>query len=562
MQENSNTIRTYSERADSFIKQYEGLTAEQVHPYMDIALPKPALSVLDVGAGSGRDAAWFADQGIDVVALEPADGLREQAKAHHADKDIHWVSDKLPELGRIHKEGYRFDFIMLSAVWMHIPPEKRGEAFDALSKLVKPGGKILITLRHGPSPEGRTMYPVSTDELHTLSEKHFGILETIDNGQSSDQLGRSSVYWEQVVTHLPGGYQDALTWLKDIVRNDRKSSTYKVGLLRSVKEVLQRHPESVRDVDDFTVSIPLAHVTREWLTTYQNMSELDIPQLPGEKKMPSFPALSVDTDVVYTGDEAKAIGNAFLDARRRIKTMPVKHVRHPHEERGQVFSVHHDPFRSSEEFVFNDDFVASFGELHLGKDLAKVLVEYADLVEAGLFHEWARLSSGYADASSQGEKVALNRRMQRALYGKEFLYFAHPVSQYGTPLEAKVEAMIQKAFPAYTIENPNTAEHEANYNQEGMEYFVTLCNELQGLCFTTFLDGSMGAGVYKEIESFIRRGVPVHGILFPDNKVIAVSSMDDLKDVPVLSVEESRAKVKAERAFFQEQAEKTKTIDS
>lgn len=37
------------------------------------------LLALDVGAGSGRDAAWLASWGYEVVAAEPAAGMRREA---------------------------------------------------------------------------------------------------------------------------------------------------------------------------------------------------------------------------------------------------------------------------------------------------------------------------------------------------------------------------------------------------------------------------------------------------------------------------------------------------
>lgn len=545
---NQETINTYSEEAGSFVKQYEGISTPQVHPYLEAVLPSLSPAVLDVGAGSGRDAAWFAERGIDVVAVEPAKGLRAKGEAFHEGSPIHWVSDRLPELERLNREGYRFDFIMLSAVWMHIPPEQREKAFESLTGLLKPDGKMLITLRHGPSPEGRVMYPVSIEELKFLSEKHLGMLESIEQENTTDKLGRSNVYWEQVVTSLPGGYQAALGWLREIILHDRKSSTYKLGLVRSVKEALQQHKEDLREVDDFTVAIPLARVVSSWLRTYSKMSEFNIPQLPGGKKSSGVGVPKIDGETIFEGEEAKHIAGAFIEARRRIVDMPVRHVTRPDDPDRRVFKALGSTYRPEDSFCLNDEFIASFGELHLGKDLAKVLSDYGEIVEAGLFHEWVRLSSGYADAATEGEKVAMNRRIQRALYDREFIYFAHPVSLYDTPFEAKLEQLIKKAFPEYEIENPNTKLHARGYEKEGMKYFTTLCKDLQAICFTTFADGTIGAGVAREIETFLEEGKAATGVIFPECRVVRLTSPEDLKSFYICNVEESRARVKAEKA--------------
>ena len=55
----------------------------------------PAL-VLDVGAGSGRDAAWLTRLGHDVVAVEPSPAMRAEAERRHADQRIRWIADSLP----------------------------------------------------------------------------------------------------------------------------------------------------------------------------------------------------------------------------------------------------------------------------------------------------------------------------------------------------------------------------------------------------------------------------------------------------------------------------------
>ena len=60
--------------------RYESLRAEDVHAAFLGLLPRGSdLLALDVGAGSGRDAAWLRGLGFEVVAVEPARGMREAA---------------------------------------------------------------------------------------------------------------------------------------------------------------------------------------------------------------------------------------------------------------------------------------------------------------------------------------------------------------------------------------------------------------------------------------------------------------------------------------------------
>ena len=77
---------------------------------------------LDVGGGSGRDAAWLARRGYQVVAVEPAAGMRAEAMRRHPDAAIRWLDDRLPALSKVHGLGLAFDLVLVAAVWQHVAP--------------------------------------------------------------------------------------------------------------------------------------------------------------------------------------------------------------------------------------------------------------------------------------------------------------------------------------------------------------------------------------------------------------------------------------------------------
>ncbi len=61
-----------------------------------------------------------------------------------------------------------FDLIWLSAVWMHDPPGDRQRALRKLATLLKPGGRLVVTFRHGPAPADRPMFETSAAEIERL----------------------------------------------------------------------------------------------------------------------------------------------------------------------------------------------------------------------------------------------------------------------------------------------------------------------------------------------------------------------------------------------------------
>jgi protein-L-isoaspartate O-methyltransferase len=78
-QRNSDTIGPYDAKAGVLAARYETVRADAVHAALLQFIPHgPDLIALDVGAGSGRDGAWLASLGYDVIAVEPAAGMRAE----------------------------------------------------------------------------------------------------------------------------------------------------------------------------------------------------------------------------------------------------------------------------------------------------------------------------------------------------------------------------------------------------------------------------------------------------------------------------------------------------
>ena len=84
----------YAEEAEALLVQYESVTFEQTQGKILHLIPPAPCGVLDIGAGTGRDAAGFAALGHSVVAVEPTDVFRTRAAALHPSPAIEWVDDK------------------------------------------------------------------------------------------------------------------------------------------------------------------------------------------------------------------------------------------------------------------------------------------------------------------------------------------------------------------------------------------------------------------------------------------------------------------------------------
>jgi SAM-dependent methyltransferase len=191
-------IDQYSGTASEKFIRYEGFDPAEVHRSVSPLLRRRAGTALDVGAGSGRDAHWLSQMGYEVLAIEPS-ALRQMAQEKYP--HLHWLDDRLPGLEATRRTGRQFDLIWLSAVWMHIPPGQRQQAFESLTSLLQPGGLIMLSYRNGGTPDVH-MYPVPDDELpHLAAAKGLTLLL---HEQQDDIQQRMSVAWHTVLLQKTG----------------------------------------------------------------------------------------------------------------------------------------------------------------------------------------------------------------------------------------------------------------------------------------------------------------------------------------------------------------------
>ncbi|MCU7820447.1 class I SAM-dependent methyltransferase [Kitasatospora sp. DSM 101779] len=192
----------YAEAADLLAVQYEAVTFEQVHHEVLHLVPAGPGRVLDVGAGTGRDAAALAARGHRVVAVEPTTALRRHGRRLHPGTGIDWVDDSLPELSGA-RDGQRFDAVFATAVWMHLDPAERSRALARIAELLAPGGRFFVQLRHGPVPAGRRMFEVSAAD--TVAAARALGLRLLHRSERPDLHGRDGVRWSSLVLQAGGG---------------------------------------------------------------------------------------------------------------------------------------------------------------------------------------------------------------------------------------------------------------------------------------------------------------------------------------------------------------------
>src|SRR5262245_18979176 len=184
----------YTDGIDDLVRKFESISFTGLHGPILHLVPKNPCRILDIGAGSGRDAAAFAAMGHRVAAVEPSAALRLRAAELHPSPQIEWIDDSLPGLATMAQRPEDFDLVMLTAVWMHLNEAERPQAMPRVASLLQNGGIAIFTLRHGPVPPGKRMYAVTAAETELLASDE-GLNLKLKLEDQTGYSGRSGVTW-------------------------------------------------------------------------------------------------------------------------------------------------------------------------------------------------------------------------------------------------------------------------------------------------------------------------------------------------------------------------------
>lgn len=186
----ADAIAWYDAHSAEVARLYERINPNDVNGWLLRYLPTGTAAVLDVGAGTGRDAAWMARRGLRATAVEPSKGMMSEGSGRHPET-VQWLNDALPELHSLRDR--QFELVLLSAVWPHIHPSERQQAIANLIRVTSPGGIIAITFHSKVFPE-RDMHPSSANEISRLARSHDATV--VFRGEDhEDLMGRTGIAW-------------------------------------------------------------------------------------------------------------------------------------------------------------------------------------------------------------------------------------------------------------------------------------------------------------------------------------------------------------------------------
>ena len=143
--------------------------------------------VLEVGTGSGVDCANLLKMGFDMTGLEPSRTFIDEAHTHFPETKECIVQGSLPLNEKLREQwASAFDAVFCSAVFMHIPAEKRPACMRDLAHVLRAKGRVYFTIseyRDGLDEEnrdkwGRLYIPLYREDTLVLVESAgFSVLQ-------------------------------------------------------------------------------------------------------------------------------------------------------------------------------------------------------------------------------------------------------------------------------------------------------------------------------------------------------------------------------------------------
>jgi len=170
--------------------------------------PEPGDAILDAGCGDGRLLLELGDHGAAVFGVD----ISMKALRFAAGFNPHAMlsSQNIASLGL---KSDSFSKITLVETLEHIPPRAVDGVLSELNRVLKPGGRLIVSaptpLLPQPAKHYRHFRP---DELRSVLEKHFVVERLVGHCRRSYLYNLLLAIGDNRVWHLRAGFNKLLRW--------------------------------------------------------------------------------------------------------------------------------------------------------------------------------------------------------------------------------------------------------------------------------------------------------------------------------------------------------------
>jgi len=200
------TLKHYIDNAAALVTRYEDADVKQLQHELAEAFPS-GTELLELGCGSGRDAAFLLGKGFDVTVIDGCQAMLDHAVRLHPELQERMHLLKLP--GPIPFPDADFDGVYAIAVLMHLDAEGTRAVLREVTRVLKENGRLFFSVslhrddvgENGRDTKGRRFTSLAQDEWVEMCES-LG-LRALSIREEEDGLGRADVRWGSFLFEKP-----------------------------------------------------------------------------------------------------------------------------------------------------------------------------------------------------------------------------------------------------------------------------------------------------------------------------------------------------------------------
>ncbi len=196
------TLDFYDTNADTVAATYEQVEFAGVLRSLIPFFPETGC-LLEIGAGSGRDAVFWLNHGFDVTAIDGSHAMVEEALKMHPELrgrlTHHVLPAVLPYKDRV------FDIVVSMAMIMHLAASEIPLVFTEIARVLSGGGICAYSVNTARSGLDASGYDDSGRRFTCLPAKEWEALhvhagfETVHREENDDVSGRAGISWVTLV---------------------------------------------------------------------------------------------------------------------------------------------------------------------------------------------------------------------------------------------------------------------------------------------------------------------------------------------------------------------------
>lgn len=192
------TLNFYSNNASLLSTRYESANVSDLQSKLLNSF-KGKHQILELGCGSGRDAAFMTSHGFHVTGIDGSEEMIHSAIELHPELNGNLIVAAIPE--DLYKIGKTFDGIYSIATLMHLKESQVRLVIKELSNLLNSDGTLFFSVsiarddinKMGFDAKGRFFLLLSKEEWVSIC-RDSGFKEVAIN-ISADGLGRDGITW-------------------------------------------------------------------------------------------------------------------------------------------------------------------------------------------------------------------------------------------------------------------------------------------------------------------------------------------------------------------------------